>query len=75
MLCSSCLLFKTLCDRNLCVEYLFWVQELYQELQVLDRLQKDYDQKRREEENSASSSKGKLSKTILPALLHLKHPF
>lgn len=34
------------------------VQELYQELQVLDRLEKDYDQKRREEENSASSSKG-----------------
>ncbi|KAL0736276.1 hypothetical protein Bca4012_012486 [Brassica carinata] len=35
-----------------------YTAELYQELQVLDRLQKDYDQKRREEENSASSSKG-----------------
>ncbi|XP_009125741.1 uncharacterized protein LOC103850709 [Brassica rapa] len=35
-----------------------YTSELYQELQVLDRLEKDYDQKRREEENSASSSKG-----------------
>jgi len=39
------------------------VQELYQELQVLYRLEKDYEQKRREEENSANSSKGKLPKT------------
>ncbi|KAF8115692.1 hypothetical protein N665_0025s0150 [Sinapis alba] len=35
-----------------------YTAELYQELQVLDRLQKDYEQKHREEENSASSSKG-----------------
>ncbi|CAF1881354.1 BnaC02g01050D [Brassica napus] len=35
-----------------------YTSELYQELQVLDRLEKDYEQKRREEENSASSSKG-----------------
>ncbi|CAH8281535.1 unnamed protein product [Eruca vesicaria subsp. sativa] len=35
-----------------------YTAELYQELQVLDRLEKDYEQKRREEENSASSSKG-----------------
>ncbi|KAJ4883185.1 hypothetical protein Rs2_33278 [Raphanus sativus] len=35
-----------------------YTAELYQELQVLDRLQKDYEQKRREEENSASTSKG-----------------
>ncbi|KAJ4911783.1 hypothetical protein Rs2_06404 [Raphanus sativus] len=35
-----------------------YTSELYQELQVLDKLEKDYEQKRREEENSASSSKG-----------------
>ncbi|KAL0680733.1 hypothetical protein Bca4012_047580 [Brassica carinata] len=35
-----------------------YTSELYQELQVLDRLEKDYEQKRREEENSASSSDG-----------------
>jgi uncharacterized membrane protein YcjF (UPF0283 family) len=35
-----------------------YTAELYQELQVLYRLEKDYEQKRREEENSANSSKG-----------------
>jgi hypothetical protein len=40
-----------------------YTAELYQELQVLYRLEKDYEQKRREEENSANSSKGKLPKT------------
>ncbi|KAL1196326.1 Protein PSK SIMULATOR 3 [Cardamine amara subsp. amara] len=35
-----------------------YTAELYQELQVLYRLEKDYEQKRREEDNSANSSKG-----------------
>ncbi|CAH8364181.1 unnamed protein product [Eruca vesicaria subsp. sativa] len=35
-----------------------YTSELYQELQVLDRLEKDFEQKRREEENSASNSRG-----------------
>ncbi|KAF8046913.1 hypothetical protein N665_3339s0002 [Sinapis alba] len=35
-----------------------YTSELYQELQVLDKLEKDYEQKRREEENSAGSSRG-----------------
>ncbi|KAJ0233878.1 Protein PSK SIMULATOR 3 [Hirschfeldia incana] len=35
-----------------------YTSELYQELQVLDKLEKDYEQKRREEDNSASSSRG-----------------
>ncbi|KAL9278888.1 hypothetical protein AtEden1_Chr5g0091581 [Arabidopsis thaliana] len=35
-----------------------YTAELYQELQVLYRLEKDYEQKRREEESSANSSKG-----------------
>lgn len=48
---------------ELCVSISFVVQELYQELQVLDRLEKDYEHKRREEENSATSSKGKSSNT------------
>ncbi|XP_024012066.1 uncharacterized protein LOC18019000 isoform X2 [Eutrema salsugineum] len=49
-------------DAVLVVEQLMvlvqYTAELYQELQVLDRLEKDYEQKRREEENSASSSDG-----------------
>ncbi|KAL0728414.1 hypothetical protein Bca4012_024507 [Brassica carinata] len=35
-----------------------YTSELYQELQVLDKLEKDYEQKRKEEENSGSSSDG-----------------
>ncbi|CAN8256830.1 unnamed protein product [Cochlearia groenlandica] len=49
-------------DAVLVVEQLMvpvqYTAELYQELQVLDRLEKDYEQKRREEENSGNNSKG-----------------
>ncbi|XP_010546296.1 PREDICTED: uncharacterized protein LOC104818411 [Tarenaya hassleriana] len=49
-------------DAKLVVEQLMvlvqYTAELYQELQVLDRLEQDYEQKHQEEDNSAGNNKG-----------------